>query len=95
MNAIAPQVEKEQEGDVSGVFLFATKTCPNCKMASMFLEKAGIAFEKVYADENVELVEKFGIKQAPTLVVAEDGVEVAKAVNLSNIRKYIDSVENK
>ncbi|MBP3375683.1 MAG: ribonucleoside triphosphate reductase, partial [Clostridia bacterium] len=95
VNAITPQVEKEQGADVNGVLLFATKTCPNCKMAAMFLEKAGIAYEKVYADENVELVERFGIKQAPTLVVAENGVEVTKAVNLSNIRKYIETVETK
>jgi len=93
VNAVVPQVEKETGNNVSGVLLFATKTCPNCKMAAMFLEKAGIAYEKVYADENKELVEKFGIKQAPTLVVAEDGREIVKAVNLSNIRKYIDSVE--
>ena len=76
----------------NGVMLFATKTCPNCKMAAIFLEKAGIAFEKVYAEDNAELVDKFGIKQAPTLVVVENGKEVHKAVNLSNIRKYIDSV---
>ena len=93
VNAVVPQVEKENGNNVSGVLLFATKTCPNCKMAAMFLEKAGIAYEKVYADENKELVEKFGIKQAPTLVVAEDGREIVKAVNLSNIRKYIDSAE--
>ena len=93
VNAVVPQIEKETGDNVSGVLLFATKTCPNCKMAAMFLEKAGIAYEKVYADENKELVEKFGIKQAPTLVVAEDGREIVKAVNLSNIRKYIDSVE--
>ncbi len=93
VNAMAPVVEKEECGEINGVLLFATKTCPNCKMASMFLEKAGIAYEKVYADENVELVERFGIKQAPTLVVAENGREILKAVNLSNIRKYIDSVE--
>ena len=93
VNAVVPQVEKESDDNVTGVLLFATKTCPNCKMAAMFLEKAGIAYEKVYADENKELVEKFSIKQAPTLVVAEDGREIVKAVNLSNIRKYIDSVE--
>ena len=92
VNAVTPQVEKEQGGVADGVLLFATKTCPNCKMAAMFLEKAGIPFEKVYADENVELVERFGIKQAPTLVVVENGVEAEKAVNLSNIRKYIDTV---
>ncbi|MBQ4090852.1 MAG: ribonucleoside triphosphate reductase, partial [Clostridia bacterium] len=77
---------------MNGVYLFATKTCPNCKMAAIFLEKAGIAYEKIYAEENAELVDRFGIKQAPTLVVVEDGKEVSKAVNLSNIRKYIDSV---
>ena len=93
VNAITPQVEKEKAENISGTFLFATKTCPNCKMAAMFLEKAGIPFEKVYADENVELVERFGIKQAPTLVVAEDGNEIEKAVNLSNIRKYIETVQ--
>ncbi len=93
VNAVVPQVEKESGDNVNGVLLFATKTCPNCKMAAMFLEKAGIAYEKVYADENVALVERFGIKQAPTLVVAEDGREIVKAVNLSNIRKYIESVE--
>ena len=94
VNAITPQVEKEQAGIKDGVILFATKTCPNCKMAAMFLEKAGIAFEKVYAEENAELVEHFGIKQAPTLVVVKDGAESEKAVNLSNIRKYIDTVAN-
>ena len=91
--AVAPEVEKAECESINGVLLFATRTCPNCKMASMFLEKAGISYEKVYADENIELVERFGIRQAPTLVVAEDGKEILKAVNLSNIRKYIDSVE--
>ena len=73
------------------IYLFATKTCPNCKMAGVFLDKAGIAYEKVYAEDNEVLVAKYGIKQAPTLVVTQNGVEVEKAVNLSNIRKFIDS----
>ncbi len=81
-------------GCESRVMLFATKTCPNCKIAGEFLTKAGIEFEKLYADENIELVEKYGIKQAPTLVVVENGVEVAKASNVSNIKKYIDSLKN-
>ncbi len=74
------------------IYLFATKTCPNCKVAATFLDKSGIAYEKLYADENVDLVEKFGVKQAPTLVVAVGDVEVDKAVNLSNIKKYIESL---
>lgn len=73
------------------ILLFATKTCPNCKMASVFLDKAGIPYRKVYADEEPELATKYSIKQAPTLVVADNGIEIEKAQNLSNIKKYIDS----
>ncbi len=73
------------------IYLFATKTCPNCKMAGVFLDKAGIQYEKVYAEENTELVERYSVKQAPTLVVTNNGIETEKAINLSNIRKFIDS----
>jgi anaerobic ribonucleoside-triphosphate reductase len=73
-----------------GVTLFSTKTCPNCKMAAMFLDKAGIKYDVVYADENRDLVEKFEIKQAPTLVVTAGG-KTEKIVNLSNIKLFIDS----
>ncbi len=70
--------------------LFATKKCPNCKMAEKFLTDAGKAFEKVYAEDAPELATKIGVKQAPTLVVMEGDVAVEKVVNVSNIRKYID-----
>ena len=70
------------------VMLFATATCPNCKMAEKFLDKAGIAFEKVYADQNPALAEQYGIHQAPTLVVNGE-----KIVNLSNIKAFIEQSE--
>ncbi len=73
------------------ILLFATKTCPNCRLAAGFLDKAGMAYKKVFAEENPELCEKFGIKQAPTLIVIKDG-SVESIVNVSNIRKYINSV---
>ncbi len=67
--------------------LFTTKTCPNCKIATSSLEKANIAYEIVDAEENEELVKKYGVMQAPTLVVVgEDGVQ--KMANASNIKAY-------
>ncbi len=72
------------------ILLFATRTCPNCKVAASKLDKAGIAYEKVYADENPEMAEAYGIKQAPTLVVPEVGGYV-KYTNVSNITKYLES----
>ncbi|MBQ9414689.1 MAG: ribonucleoside triphosphate reductase, partial [Clostridia bacterium] len=58
---------------VGTVYLFKTPTCPNCKAAAALLDKAGIAYTAVNANEEPALVEEFGIKQAPTLVIVKDG----------------------
>ncbi|MBQ8850285.1 MAG: ribonucleoside triphosphate reductase [Clostridia bacterium] len=71
-----------------GITLFATKTCPNCKMAEKFLTDAGMSFTKVYYEDNRELAGKYGIKQAPTLIVISGG-SILKIENASNIRKFI------
>ena len=76
------------------VILFATKTCPNCKMAATFLEKAGISYKKLIADEEAELVAKYGVKQAPTLIVP-NGDSFDRIVNVSNIRKFTEEVAMK
>ncbi len=69
--------------------LFTTKTCPNCKIVGMRLDDAEIAYEKVDAEEAADLVEKYGVRQAPTLVVVKDGKAEVYA-NASNIIGYID-----
>ncbi|MBR6290918.1 MAG: thioredoxin family protein, partial [Clostridia bacterium] len=64
------------------IILFKTPTCPNCKAAAALLDKAGIAYEARNADEERELVEKFGVKQAPTLVIVKaDGFEKYRGVS--------------
>jgi ribonucleoside-triphosphate reductase len=73
--------------------LFATKTCPNCKIACALLDKEGIAYEKLLAEENAELATEFGIKQAPTLVVTTANGEVTKFAGVGAIRQYIDMVK--
>ncbi len=71
------------------LIIFATRTCPNCKMAKTFLDKAGLLYETVIADEEVEKTRLYGVRQAPTLVVVR-GDNFEKIVNVSNIRKFID-----
>lgn len=71
------------------VLLFATATCPNCKMAASFLDKAGISYKKLLAEENAELAKQYEVTQAPTLIVI-DGDKAEKIVNLSNIRAYTE-----
>ncbi|MBE6667186.1 MAG: ribonucleoside triphosphate reductase [Ruminococcaceae bacterium] len=74
------------------IMLFATKTCPNCKMAEKFLGDAGIAYTKYYYEDNKELAVEYGIRQAPTLVVVAGG-NVAKYEGASAIRKYIAEIQ--
>lgn len=71
------------------VMLFTTKTCPNCKIAYTLLDKANIGYEKIDAEAQEDLTMKYGIRQAPTLIVIDgDGYE--SFVNLSNIKKFIE-----
>ena len=54
------------------------------------LEKAGLPFETADAQDNRELVGLYEIKQAPTLVVLQ-GDHCEKFVNLSNIKRYVET----
>ncbi|MBR2616316.1 MAG: ribonucleoside triphosphate reductase, partial [Clostridia bacterium] len=75
-----------------GVYLFASATCPNCKIAIQHLDRAGVAFNKILAQENVALTEGLGIKQAPTLVSVKDG-KVEKFVSVPGVKKFIQSIQ--
>jgi len=81
----------QQAALADGVYLFTTATCPNCKIAVPLLDKAGVAYVKLLAEENAELVTALGIKQAPTLAVVAGG-DIAKYVGVSEIKKYIQSL---
>jgi ribonucleoside-triphosphate reductase len=72
----------------SSIFLFKTPTCPNCKLASALLDKAGVAYTALNANEEKELVEKFGIKQAPTLVLV-NGESFEKYRGVSDIKGWL------
>jgi len=68
-------------------YLFTTKTCPNCAIAKETLKDENYIL--IDAQENVELARKYGVMQAPTLVVVKDQ-QATKYVNASNIAKYVD-----
>lgn len=70
-------------------YLFTTKTCPNCKLAKEYL--ADMKYVVIDAEENMELATRYGVMQAPTLVVV-DGEKHKKYVNASNIKKYVDQM---
>jgi len=86
-----PTAEENSSEKLNKILLFATKTCPNCKMAKMLLDKANIKYEVIDAEENVELTIKYNVKKAPTLLVPNgNGIDVFE--NASNIKGFIERV---
>jgi ribonucleoside-triphosphate reductase len=83
----AEDVEVSVEQPKNVKYLFTTKTCPNCRLAKEYLEP--VNYVLIDAEENMELANRYGVMQAPTLVVV-DGEHYKKYVNASNIKKYID-----
>ena len=77
-------------GSDSEMLLFTTKTCPNCRIAKAALDKAGLKYRVVDAEENPELCMQYGIQQAPTLVSFTDGVATVIS-NASGIRTFAES----
>ena len=75
------------EGSMS-ILLFKTPSCPNCKAAGAILDKAGVEYEPLNANEERELVKKFGIKQAPTLVLV-NGDSFEKYRGVSDIKGWL------
>lgn len=68
-------------------YLFTTKTCPNCKIAKEYLKDED--YTLIDAEENLEMVRKYHIMQAPTFVVVnKEGVH--KYSNPSNIKRYLE-----
>jgi len=91
---VVEEIKQEEscECEVKELLLFTSPTCPNCKMAKMLLDKAGVEYKALDAIENKELAVKFQIKKAPTLFVPnEDGYDVMD--NVSDIKKYIESLK--
>ena len=81
------KIAVKPEGSVT-VLLFKTPSCPNCKAAGAILDKAGVAYEPLNANEERELVKKFGIKQAPTLVLV-NGNSFEKYRGVSDIKGWL------
>ncbi len=74
------------------VLLFTTETCPNCKLAVQWLDKAGISYEKLLVSENPDLAKELELKQAPTLVTYKNG-EAVKYAGVAAVKKFIDGTK--
>ena len=87
---ISPK-ESDAKKVITKPLLFTRTGCPNCKTSKMMLDKAGIKYDVVNAEESKETTLRLGIKKVPTLLVP-DGDDFKVYDNASEIRKYIESI---
>ena len=80
---------KKNDGEI---LLFTTKTCPNCKMAKMMLDTAGIKHTVIDAEDQKDLTQKYGVKKAPTMLVA-NGQGYDRYENASFIKKFVENAK--
>ena len=89
LSNFAEEVDVKVEQPQNIKYLFTTKTCPNCKLVKEYLKN--VSYVTIDAEENMELARRYGVMQAPTLVVV-NGDSHKKYVNASNIKKYVDQL---
>ena len=87
---VAPAAPVVTATDTKAI-LISRVTCPNCRVAEGLLTKAGVAFEKRIAEENLDLCRQYGVKGAPTLIIT-DGNAYQSYYSVPEIKKYLASL---
>ena len=81
--------EKVIESQGTEILLFTKKQCPFCKAAKMMLDKAGIAYTTIDAEENKDKSVEFNVKNLPVMFVPIDG-KYERYGNPTEIKKFIE-----
>ena len=89
---IDPLKEEKAPQRSGRALLFKTPTCPNCKAAMALLDRAGVSYEAVDANRETALVDQYGIRQAPTLVIVSEDGNFEKFRGVSDIKGYLMGV---
>ena len=74
----------------SKMMLFTTKSCPNCPAAKDILKDV-VNLEHVDAHQNIDLVQKYKIRSAPTLIV-DNGNEYIAYAGITGIQQYMSKL---
>ena len=89
------EVNKTKEDNVtspSELKLFVTSTCSNCKMVEEILHEKNIKFTEIDANANQDLVNKYHVMSAPTLIIKDENNNEKAISSLSSIVDYVDTL---
>lgn len=87
-NEVIEETFITEDGLNKGIYLVTTKTCSRCPIAKEKLADAGINYNELSVEENIDLVNQYQIRQAPTLIDVQDGKTKIYG-NIVDIDKFI------
>ena len=66
------------------ILYFSAAWCGPCKTLGPIMESASgqVNYQKVDVDNNPELSSKYGVRNIPTMVLVENGVEIRRKVGV-------------
>lgn len=76
-------------GQADRLVLVTTRTCPNCRQVEALLQKQGILYEKMLAEEHPKLMEEYGVRQAPTLLIEEETAKPKLIAGVGSIQRFM------
>ena len=85
--AEAPEAAAAAVPAAEEILLFTTVSCPNCRAAKALLDREGVAYRVVDAEQETDLTAAYGVRQAPTLVLP--GETPALYAGVGPIRGYL------
>ena len=68
--------------------LIVTKTCPACGITTRWLDKQGISYQKIYAEDTPEVATKYHVQSVPQLVVLTSDNQEKVLHGFYEIRDY-------
>ena len=82
---------EEKTAAPDGITLFATASCPKCRVVMTMLEHRNLPYAKKLVEENEDEARALGLRQAPTLIVTKNG-ESVKYETMTDIREYLNNL---
>ncbi len=75
------------------ILYFSASWCGPCKMLGPIMEELkneGLPIQKIDVDSNPEISQQYGIRNVPTVILTQNGVEVTRKIGASPKQIYLD-----
>jgi len=92
---VTPETDLEPQPDNIEVLVFTAKWCSACQRDKPQIEtmrRRGVKVTEIDADEHPELLRKYGVRELPTYIVLEDGIEVERTGNILLVLRILSII---